>query len=63
MARKVSIKSAADIAMARQAGALAADVLHMIAEHVRPGVTPDWPDRISHDTVEKQARFATLDRS
>ena len=35
----------------RQAGALAADVLHMIAEHVRPGVTTDELDRICHDYI------------
>lgn len=51
MAHKVSIKSAADIAMARRAGALAAEVLHMIAEHVRPGVTTDELDRICHDYI------------
>ena len=51
MAKKVSIKSAADIVMARKAGALAADVLHMIAEHVRPGVTTDELDRICHDYI------------
>mgnify|MGYP002651946452 CR=1 FL=1 len=51
MARKVSIKSAADIEMARKAGALAAQVLHMIAEHVRPGVTTDELDRICHDYI------------
>ncbi len=51
MARKVSIKSAADIDMARKAGAMAAEVLHMIAEHVRPGVTTDELDRICHDYI------------
>jgi methionyl aminopeptidase len=51
MARKVSIKSAADIDMARKAGALAAEVLHMIAEHVRPGVTTDELDRICHNYI------------
>ena len=53
MARKVSIKSAADIEMARKAGALAAEVLQVVAEHVRPGVTTDELDRICHDHIVK----------
>ena len=51
MARKVSIKSAADIDMARKAGAMAAEVLHMIGEHVRPGVTTDELDRICNQYI------------
>ena len=51
MAKKVSIKSAADIEMARKAGAMAAEVLHMIGEHVRPDVTTDEIDRICHDYI------------
>lgn len=45
------IKSAADIAKARIAGALAADVLRMIAEHVKPGVTTEALDRLCHDYI------------
>ena len=55
MARKVSIKSAADIEMARKAGALAAEVLQVVAEHVRPGVTTDELDRICHDSHRQGA--------
>ena len=55
MARKVSIKSAADIEMARKAGALAAEVLQVVAEHVRPGVTTDELDRICHDHTSSGA--------
>ena len=51
MAKKVSIKSAADIEMARKAGAMAAEVLHMIGEHVRPGVTTDELDRICNEYI------------
>ena len=36
----IDIKSAADLVMARAAGQLAAQVLHMIAEHVKPVVQP-----------------------
>jgi methionyl aminopeptidase len=45
------IKSPADIAMARAAGRMAADVLHMIAEHVRPGVSTEALDRLCHDYI------------
>lgn len=51
MSRAGQIKSAADIAKLRIAGALAADVLLMIAEHVKPGVTTDQLDRLCHDYI------------
>jgi methionyl aminopeptidase len=49
--RHVPIHPAQDIAMARKAGHLAAEVLHMIAEHVRPGVTTDALDKLCHDFI------------
>ena len=45
------VKSRDEIAMARAAGALAADVLRMIAPHVKPGVTTDELDRLCHDYI------------
>ena len=48
---QIAIRSADEIAMARRAGALAADVLNMIAEHVKPGVTTDELDRLCHDHI------------
>ncbi len=48
---QVAIRSAEEIAMARRAGALAAEVLNMIAEHVKPGVTTDELDRLCHDHI------------
>ena len=51
MSGRVSIKSAQDIAKARIAGRLAADVLHMIAPHVKPGVTTDELDRLCNDYI------------
>ncbi|MGB7195630.1 MAG: type I methionyl aminopeptidase [Collimonas pratensis] len=51
MSRAGQIKSAADIAKLRIAGALAADVLLMVAEHVKPGVTTDELDRLCHDYI------------
>ncbi|MGH8811575.1 MAG: type I methionyl aminopeptidase, partial [Advenella sp.] len=51
MSQRVSIKSAQDIAKARIAGRLAADVLHMIAPHVKAGVTTDELDRLCNDYI------------
>ena len=47
----VTLKTAEDIAGMRVAGKLAADVLEMIAEHVKPGVTTETLDRICHDYI------------
>ncbi len=47
----VTIKTAEDIAGMRAAGRLAAEVLEMIGEHVKPGVTTDELDRICHDYI------------
>ena len=50
-AERVAIRSEAEIALARRAGMLAAEVLQMIAEHVKPGVTTDELDRRCHDYI------------
>ena len=47
----VTIKSPEEQDKMRVAGRLAADVLDMIAEHVRPGVTTDELDRICHQYI------------
>ncbi|MGE5650844.1 MAG: type I methionyl aminopeptidase [Bacillota bacterium] len=52
----VSIRSEAEIGMARHAGALAAQVLRMIAEHVKPGITTDELDRICHDYIVNELK-------
>ena len=44
-------KTATEIAKMRVAGRLAASVLEMIGDHVRPGVTTDELDRICHDFI------------
>jgi methionyl aminopeptidase len=44
----VTVKTPEDIAAMRRAGALAAEVLEMIAEHVRPGVSTEELDAICH---------------
>ena len=51
MSKRGTLKTAADIAMSRAAGALAADVLRMIGEHVKPGVTTEQLDKLCHDYI------------
>ena len=46
-----SIKTPEQIEKMRVAGRLAADVLEMIAPHVKPGVTTDELDQICHDYI------------
>ena len=45
----VTIKTPAEIEKMRVAGRLAAEVLEMIGEYVKPGVTTEELDRICHD--------------
>ncbi len=47
----ITIKTAEEIEKMRISGRLAADVLHMIEEYVRPGVTTDELDTICHDYI------------
>ena len=47
----VTIKTPEDIEKMRVAGRLAAEVLEMIGEHVKPGITTDELDRICHDYI------------
>lgn len=47
----VSIKTPEEQAGMRVAGRLAAQVLEMIGEHVKPGVTTEEIDRICHDFI------------
>jgi methionyl aminopeptidase len=51
MRKRGFIKSPAEIAMARAAGTLAAEVLHMISAHVKPGVTTEELDCLCHDFI------------
>lgn len=50
-ALKVSIKSKQDIEKLRISGRLAAQVLQMIGEHVKPGVTTEYLDDLCHDYI------------
>ena len=42
----ITLKSAADIAGMRVAGRLTSEVLDMLAEHVKPGVTTEQLDKL-----------------
>ena len=50
-ALKVSIKSEQDIEKLRISGRLAAQVLQMIGEYVKPGVTTEYLDDLCHDYI------------
>lgn len=47
----ITIKTAEDIAQMRVAGRLAAEVLALMHEHVRPGVSTEELDRIAHEHI------------
>jgi methionyl aminopeptidase len=51
MSAKVPLNSPAQIAQSRIAGKLAAEVLAMIAPHVKAGVTTDQLDKLCHDYI------------
>ncbi|WP_042955114.1 type I methionyl aminopeptidase [Pseudomonas sp. G5(2012)] len=51
MSKKVKIHAQSDIAMSRQAGKLAAEVLSMIASHVKPGITTEELDQICNSYI------------
>lgn len=48
---EIQLKTADDIAKMRVAGRLAAEVLDMIGEHVKPGVTTNQLNQICHDYI------------
>jgi methionyl aminopeptidase len=47
----ITLKSPEEQQKMREAGRLAAEVLDMIGEHVKPGVTTDELDRLCHDHI------------
>jgi methionyl aminopeptidase len=51
MRSRIPLNSAAEIACSKAAGSLAAEVLAMIAEHVKPGITTERLDQICHDYI------------
>ena len=50
----VTIKTPSEIEKMRVAGRLAAEVLEMVAEYVRPGVTTEELDRIAHEHIVRR---------
>ena len=52
-ASKITIKTQEDIAKLRISGRLAADVLAMIGEYVKPGVTTEYLDDICNEYIIK----------
>lgn len=52
----VQIKSPEEIEKMRIAGKLAADVLEMIAPHVKPGITTNELDRICHQYIVEEQK-------
>jgi len=50
----VDIKSKADIGKMRIAGKLASEVLEMIGQHVKPGVSTEELDQICHEYIVKE---------
>ena len=52
----VTIKSPQEIEKMREAGRLAADVLAMIKEHVKPGATTEDLDKLCHDFIVEQQK-------
>ena len=49
--RRITIHAAEDFAAMRAAGRLAAEVLDMITEHVRPGVSTETLDALCHEFI------------
>ena len=61
VSRHITIKSPAEQEKMRVAGRLAAEVLDMIGEHVKPGVTTEHIDRLVFDfAMDRRAVPATL---
>lgn len=54
--RNVTLHTREQIAQARVAAELAADVLAMIKPHVQPGITLDELDRICNDYIVKEQK-------
>ena len=52
----ISIKNKDDIEKLRSAGQLAANVLNMITEHVKPGISTGELDDICHDFIVNEQK-------
>ena len=56
MKTRVPLRSSAEIAKAREAGELAAAVLHMLTPHVQAGVSTEALDQRCHDFIVNELR-------
>src|SRR5690349_12688977 len=56
VSRHITIKSPAEQEKMRVAGRLAAEVLDMIGEHVKPGVTTEELDRLCYEHIVNQQK-------
>jgi methionyl aminopeptidase len=54
--KQVPIRTKEEIALSRHAGGLAADVLRMIGEYVKPGVSTDELDQRCHDYIVNELK-------
>ena len=52
----ISLKTPEEIEKMREAGRLAAEVLDLMGEHVRPGISTDELDRIAHEHITRVQR-------
>lgn len=50
-AMAIQLKTPSEIEQMRVAGRLAAEVLQLLAEHVKPGITTEELDRIAHEHI------------
>ena len=50
----VKIRTPEEVSKAREAGRLAAQVLHMITPHVQPGVSTDAIDKLCHAYIVEE---------
>ena len=46
----VTVKSESEIAVMKKAGAILADVLALVEEHAKPGVTTKYLDKLAYET-------------
>lgn len=53
----ISIKSAREIQLMREAGQLASQTLDMIAEHIRPGISTETLNQLCHDFIVSRGAY------
>ena len=56
----VTIKSESEIGLMRKAGAILRDVLELVTENAKPGVTTRRLDAIAYDYIKKQGAIPSF---